>query len=139
MVRTRSILIWRSQVSRKWWKRGNLTKIFLLTTAIENYLNAVTNGIVKIMSKMGISTIQSYRGAQVFEAIGIANDVINQYFTGTTSSLGGINLDVIAEEVIITTQNCLCTRGKAAYNPGVTFNTAKTVNFMSLVHLWFMP
>lgn len=69
--------------------------------AIRNYKNGVTNGIVKIMSKMGISTIQSYRGAQIFEAVGVSEEVIDRYFTGTTSSLGGITLEVIAKEVLM--------------------------------------
>jgi len=51
------------------------------------------------MSKMGISTVTSYRGAQAFEAIGLSQELIDSYFTGTTSQLGGIGLDVIAEEV----------------------------------------
>ncbi|SES68498.1 glutamate synthase (NADPH/NADH) large chain [Salinibacillus kushneri] len=67
-------------------------------TAIARYREAATSGIVKVMSKMGISTIQSYRGAQTFEAIGINRDVINRYFYGTSSKLGGIGLETIAEE-----------------------------------------
>ena len=51
------------------------------------------------MSKMGISTVASYTGAQIFEAVGLSQDLVDQYFTGTTSKLGGIGLDVIAEEV----------------------------------------
>ncbi|QHS23217.1 glutamate synthase large subunit [Virgibacillus sp. MSP4-1] len=66
--------------------------------AIERYRDAATSGIVKVMSKMGISTIQSYRGAQTFEAIGIDRDVIDKYFYGTSSKLGGIGLETIAEE-----------------------------------------
>ena len=58
----------------------------------------MTEGVVKVMSKMGISTVQSYRGAQIFEAVGISADVIDRYFTGTASQLGGIGLDTIAEE-----------------------------------------
>ncbi|HEX9767483.1 MAG TPA: glutamate synthase large subunit [Nitriliruptorales bacterium] len=67
--------------------------------AERNYVKACTKGVLKIMSKMGISTVASYRGAQVFEAIGLSQDVIDRYFTGTTSKLGGVGLDVIAEEV----------------------------------------
>ena len=67
--------------------------------AITNYIKACSKGVLKIMSKMGISTVASYTGAQVFEAIGIGEDVIDRYFTGTSSKLGGIGLDVIAEEV----------------------------------------
>jgi glutamate synthase (NADPH/NADH) large chain len=66
-----------------------------------NYVNAVNKGILKIMSKMGISTLRSYRSSQIFEAIGIHPDVINKYFKGTTSRIGGIGMHEIAEEVLI--------------------------------------
>jgi len=66
--------------------------------AVKKFLKAATDGVVKVMSKMGISTIQSYRGAQIFEAIGIGEEVIEKYFTGTASQLSGITLDVIAKE-----------------------------------------
>ena len=66
-----------------------------------NYVNAVNKGILKIMSKMGISTLRSYRSAQIFEAVGIHNDVINKYFAGTISRIGGIGMNEIAEEVLI--------------------------------------
>ncbi len=68
-------------------------------TAAENYITACTHGIAKVLSKMGISTVQSYRGAQIFEAIGICNNVIDEYFSGTPSRIGGIGLSEIAEEV----------------------------------------
>ncbi|MGM9582347.1 MAG: glutamate synthase large subunit, partial [Phascolarctobacterium sp.] len=67
--------------------------------ATENYISACTHGIAKILSKMGISTVQSYRGAQIFEAIGISSAVIDEYFTGTPSRLEGIGLEEIAKEV----------------------------------------
>ena len=67
--------------------------------AVSNYVKAATKGVVKVLSKMGISTIQSYHGAQIFECVGIAQDVIDKYFTRTPSRIGGIGLDVIAEEV----------------------------------------
>jgi glutamate synthase (ferredoxin) len=70
-------------------------------TACKNLVKACTKGVIKVMSKMGISAIQSYRGAQVFEALGIRQDVIDHYFTGTSSRVGGIGLDVIAQEVLI--------------------------------------
>jgi glutamate synthase (NADPH) large chain len=66
-----------------------------------NYVNAVNKGILKIMSKMGISTLRSYRSAQIFEAVGINHDVIDKYFAGTVSSIGGIGMNEIAEEVLI--------------------------------------
>ena len=67
--------------------------------AVEDYNSAVLHGIVKIASKMGISTIQSYQGAQIFEAIGISKSVVEKYFTDTVSRIGGITLDDIANDV----------------------------------------
>ncbi|WP_084243906.1 glutamate synthase large subunit [Planomicrobium okeanokoites] len=69
--------------------------------AESGYIKAVTDGIIKVLSKMGISTIQSYRGAQIFEAVGIRLDVIDKYFTRTSSRLGGIGLDMIGTEVLM--------------------------------------
>ncbi|MCF6137347.1 glutamate synthase large subunit [Pseudalkalibacillus berkeleyi] len=68
--------------------------------AVDRFRDAATSGIVKVMSKMGISTIQSYRGAQTFEAIGLSEKVISKYFSGTSSKLGGIDLQMIADESI---------------------------------------
>ena len=68
-------------------------------TAIEDYNNAIVHGIVKIASKMGISTLQSYQSAQIFEAVGIANSVIDKYFTNTVSPVDGITLKEIGEDV----------------------------------------
>jgi glutamate synthase (ferredoxin) len=67
--------------------------------AVKNYIKALNKGILKVMSKMGISTLQSYCGAQIFEAIGLAGDFVDRYFTWTASRVGGIGIDVIAEEV----------------------------------------
>ena len=66
--------------------------------AVRNLIRALGKGVLKVMSKMGISTIMSYRGAQVFEAVGLSHELVEDYFTGTTSRLGGIGLDVIAAE-----------------------------------------
>ena len=68
-------------------------------TACKNYTKAATKGVVKVASKMGISTIQSYRGAQIFEAVGLNKAVIDQYFTWTASRIEGAGMDVIAGEV----------------------------------------
>ena len=65
-----------------------------------NYRKAIEAGIKKVMSKIGICCLQSYRGAQIFEAVGIHEEVIEKYFTGTTSRIGGVKLDDIAEETI---------------------------------------
>ncbi|WGW13769.1 glutamate synthase large subunit [Saxibacter everestensis] len=67
--------------------------------AVRNLLKALGKGVLKIMSKMGISTVHSYRGAQTFEALGLSQRIVDRYFTGTTSQLGGVGLDVIAAEV----------------------------------------
>ena len=69
--------------------------------ACKNYIKAVTKGTIKIASKIGISTLQSYRGAQIFEAIGLSQEVIDQYFTWTASRIEGIDLDVITQEAIL--------------------------------------
>ena len=79
-----------------------------LKSALKNYNKALTDGILKILSKMGISTLRSYRGAQIFEALGLGNELIDKYFTGTVSRLGGVGLEGIAEETI--------QRHKDAYN-----------------------
>ncbi|MFC4337900.1 glutamate synthase large subunit [Salininema proteolyticum] len=67
--------------------------------AIENYTQALVKGIVKVMSKMGISTVASYTGAQVFEAVGLDADFVDRYFKGTASRIGGIGLSTIAKAV----------------------------------------
>ena len=65
--------------------------------AMRNYIKACGKGVLKVMSKMGISTVASYTGAQVFEAIGLGQELVDEYFTGTTSQLGGVGLDVLAD------------------------------------------
>ncbi|WP_299057616.1 glutamate synthase large subunit [uncultured Nocardioides sp.] len=67
--------------------------------AVANLVKALGKGVLKVMSKMGVSTVASYTGAQIFEAVGLSQAVVDRYFTGTTSKLGGIDLDVIAQEV----------------------------------------
>ena len=76
--------------------------------AVYNFIKANEKGILKVMSKMGISTVQSYRGAQIFEAIGLNDDVVNRYFSGTPSRIQGIGLDIIEEETL--------QRHRAAFN-----------------------
>jgi glutamate synthase (ferredoxin) len=67
--------------------------------AVKNYIKALNKGVLKVMSKMGISTLQSYRGAQIFEAVGLDKDFVDEYFTWTASRIGGIGIDAVAEEV----------------------------------------
>ena len=78
--------------------------------AVKNLIKSLGKGVLKVMSKMGISTIASYTGAQVFEAIGLSQALVNEYFVGTTSRLGGVDLEVIAQETIA--------RHHIAYPPG---------------------
>ncbi|HLB84163.1 MAG TPA: glutamate synthase central domain-containing protein, partial [Steroidobacteraceae bacterium] len=70
-------------------------------TACRNFVKAASKGVIKVASKMGISSLQSYRGAQVFEAVGLRQDVIDEYFSWTASRVGGIGTDVIAQEVLM--------------------------------------
>ena len=78
--------------------------------AEKKYRKAIAKGIVKVISKMGISTIQSYHGAQVFEAVGLNQDFVDEYFTGTPTRIGGVGIDVVAREVKM--------RQDRAYPPG---------------------
>ena len=79
-------------------------------TACKNFAKAAVKGVVKVISKMGISTIQSYRGAQIFEALGLHASVVDKYFTWTPSRISGIGLDVIAEEVRMRHQHAFSER-----------------------------
>jgi glutamate synthase (NADPH/NADH) large chain len=67
--------------------------------AVKNLVKSLGKGLLKVMSKMGVSTVASYTGAQIFEAVGLAQPLVDRYFTGTTSKLGGIDIDTLAEEV----------------------------------------
>ncbi|MCZ6774628.1 MAG: glutamate synthase large subunit [Proteobacteria bacterium] len=67
--------------------------------AIRNFINALNKGLLKVMSKMGISSVQSYRGAQIFEAVGLDSDFVEEYFTWTASRIGGIGLNIVEKEV----------------------------------------
>ncbi|HMJ74449.1 MAG TPA: glutamate synthase central domain-containing protein, partial [Iamia sp.] len=70
-----------------------------LDEAVANYIKGASKGVLKVMSKMGISTVASYTGAQVFEAIGLGQELVDEYFTLTSSRLGGIDLGIVAQEV----------------------------------------
>ncbi|MGE0114615.1 MAG: glutamate synthase large subunit [Steroidobacteraceae bacterium] len=70
-------------------------------TACKNFVKAATKGVVKVMSKMGISAVQSYHGAQVFEAVGLHQEVVDEYFTNTASRIGGIGIELIAREILM--------------------------------------
>jgi len=80
--------------------RGEIPEHIDAEQIVDNYITAVKKGILKTMSKMGISTLRSYHGAQLFEAIGVNNDVVDAYFTGTPSRIQGVDLDTIARETL---------------------------------------
>jgi glutamate synthase domain-containing protein 2/glutamate synthase domain-containing protein 1/glutamate synthase domain-containing protein 3 len=79
-------------------KRGHFSEKLTLEAAIENYITAIKKGLLKVMSKMGISTIRSYRGAQIFEAVGLNDALVERYFPGTSSRIQGIGLEVVERE-----------------------------------------
>ena len=81
-------------------QQGQLTDIEY-SEAVKGYIKSVTKGVVKVMAKIGISTIKSYRGAQIFEAVGIKQEVIEKYFTWTDSRVEGIGLEIMAEETLV--------------------------------------
>ncbi len=82
-------------------RRGNYTGVDLdVEHALKNYVKSTRKGLFKVISKMGISTIQSYCGAQIFEAVGLGEEVIAKFFTATPSRIGGVDLKTLAEEVL---------------------------------------
>ena len=96
-------------------RRGYLPNGATAETALQQFTKAINKGLLKTFSKMGISTLQSYRGAQVFEALGLSKGLVDKYFTGTTSRLGGIGLDVLAREAQM--------KHEFAYRPMTEFET----------------
>ena len=87
--------------------------------AMENFIKSINKGLLKTFSKMGISTLQSYRGAQVFEAIGLNKHLVEKYFTGTVSRIEGVGLDVLAKEAIL--------KHGHAFHPVTDFDTELAV------------
>ncbi|MBN2402232.1 MAG: glutamate synthase large subunit [Spirochaetes bacterium] len=83
------------------YKRGKLSSDIDSEHAVDNYIKAVNKGLLKVLSKMGTSTLRSYRGAQIFEAVGLGKEVIDKYFSGTDSRIGGIGIKEIAKESLM--------------------------------------
>jgi glutamate synthase (ferredoxin) len=94
-------------------------------TAVANFRSAIETGMLKIMGKMGISTIASYRGAQIFEAVGLSRDVMDQCFFGTSSQLGGISLKHLAEDAIERHSAAFAKPDEAALEEGGYIKVAK--------------
>jgi glutamate synthase domain-containing protein 2/glutamate synthase domain-containing protein 3 len=88
--------------------------------AMANFVKSINKGLLKTFSKMGISTLQSYRGAQVFEAIGLSKSLVDKYFTGTSSRIAGVGLEVLAQEAIL--------KHQYAFAPQTDFDTELAVS-----------
>ena len=95
--------------------KGYFPKEYAFQKVLKNYIKAVDKGLLKVLSKMGISTLQSYCGAQIFEAIGLNKSVVERYFTGTSSRIEGVGLEVLAREALM--------RHKFAMQPPVESDT----------------
>ncbi|MBN2165558.1 MAG: glutamate synthase large subunit [Marinilabiliaceae bacterium] len=90
--------------------------------ARKNYIKAVDKGLLKILSKMGISTLRSYHGAQIFEAVGISDEVINKYFAGTISKIGGVGFNEIAQEAFIFHQKAFSNEPEKGFKESIGTN-----------------
>src|SRR5438034_11008575 len=84
--------------------------------AVTHYIHALNKGILKVMSKMGISTLQGYCGAQIFEAVGLERAFVDQYFTWTASRIGGVGIDVVANEVLRRHAAAFSSRGGTSWD-----------------------
>ncbi|MDD5505594.1 MAG: glutamate synthase large subunit [Candidatus Omnitrophica bacterium] len=102
--------------------------------ALKNYNKALTDGILKILSKMGISALRSYRGAQIFEALGLDSEFVEKYFTGTVTRIGGVGLEGIIEETIQRHKEAYAERGpgETYLNSGGVYQWKRDGEF----HLW---
>ena len=87
--------------SRRWSRSASRQGLPLKPYEVQkNYIKAIGKGVLKVMSKMGISTYQSYCGAQIFDAVGLSTDFVEKYFTGTATTIEGVGLEEIAEESV---------------------------------------
>ena len=98
MGRAPSIRIWHWRALKDLARRGEFADGVTPELAVKHFIKSINKGLLKTFSKMGISTLQSYRGAQVFEAIGLNKELVDSYFAGTASRLEGVGLDVLARE-----------------------------------------
>ena len=89
-------------------RKDMLTKDVSEIEAVSRYIKSINKGLLKVMSKMGISTYQSYCGAQIFDAVGLSEDFVRDYFKGTSTQISGVGLNEIAKETI--------TRDEEAYS-----------------------
>ncbi len=109
---------WGSDKTQRLMEKGKLER-FSLATALERYRQAVEAGLLKILSKMGISLLSSYQGAQIFEIIGLGRDVVDLAFAGTTSRVLGLDLTELAQETITFHSRAFLNKGKKLENLGL--------------------
>jgi len=115
-------------------RTGEISEDMEGTQIVDNYIAAIKKGILKTMSKMGISTLRSYHSAQLFEAIGLNLDFVDKYFTGTSSRIGGIGLDEIARETLIRHKEAFEERSEA--EPDLAFGGEYHFRVDGENHLW---
>jgi len=115
-------------------RQGQLPDDMEPTQIVDNYIAAIKKGILKTMSKMGISTLRSYTGAQLFEAIGVSRCFIDEYFTGTSSRIGGIRLEEVAQEALMRHRQAFEARFAAA--PVLDFGGEYHFRHGGEHHLW---
>ncbi|MCL5997824.1 MAG: glutamate synthase-related protein, partial [Chloroflexi bacterium] len=113
---------------------GELPKTLTLQDAIENYIKAVSDGILKILSKMGISTLRSYNGAQIYECVGFSREFIDKYFTKTTSRVGGIGIEHVAAETLM--RHARAYQVKRGVEPALTSGGFYAYRMDGERHLW---
>ncbi|MFH1370980.1 MAG: glutamate synthase large subunit [Planctomycetota bacterium] len=117
-------------------RQGHLPAKMEPTQIADNYIAAIKKGILKVMSKMGISTLRSYRNAQLFEAIGLNREIIDKYFTGTSSRVGGIGLTEIAQETLARHQEAFEPRQTGTGVLGLEFGGEYHFRHTGERHLW---
>src|SRR5205814_3489432 len=101
------------------FREGQFPSEYDFDKILKSYMKAVDKGLLKTFSKMGISTLQSYQGAQIFEAVGLNKDLVDSYFAGTTSRIEGVGLSVLANEALL--------KHEYAFRPLTDFETELTV------------
>jgi len=113
---------------------GHLPATISIQDAVENYIQAIEKGLLKIFSKMGISTLRSYRGAQIFEAFGLSRTLVDEYFPGTPSRIGGIDIEDIAREAL--SRQAKAYRGKVLVPPVLDSGGEYALRRDGRRHMW---
>ncbi len=113
-------------------EKGYISDSITFEQAIDNYINAVKKGLLKTLSRMGISTLRSYQGAQIFEAVGVSSKIINEHFTGTASRIEGIDYDIIVKETKLRFESAF-PQAFSDEDPGLD-NKLKPLDYAGIFH-----